>query len=75
MVVIHPGAVLAMVDLLPSVSSDSQPEVRKCKEEVCFLSEWVKGLTSRQEVPFSMSLGSQLHLCGLGEKSNVLYEK
>ncbi|XP_035766605.1 WD repeat and FYVE domain-containing protein 3 [Neolamprologus brichardi] len=26
MVVIHPGAVLAMVDLLPSVSSDSQPE-------------------------------------------------
>lgn len=29
MVVIHPGAVLAMVDLLPSVSSDSQPEVRK----------------------------------------------
>ncbi|CAG5919009.1 unnamed protein product [Menidia menidia] len=26
MVVIHPGAVLAIVDLLPSVSSDSQPE-------------------------------------------------
>lgn len=29
MVVIHAGAVLAMLDLLPSVSSDSQPEVRK----------------------------------------------
>lgn len=28
-VVIHPGAVLAMLDLLPSISSDSQPEVRK----------------------------------------------
>ena len=27
-VVIHPGAVLAILDLLPSVSSDSQPEVR-----------------------------------------------
>ncbi|KAF6721070.1 WD repeat and FYVE domain-containing protein 3 [Oryzias melastigma] len=26
MVVIHPGAVLAMVDLLPSITSDSQPE-------------------------------------------------
>ena len=26
-VVIHPGAVLAILDLLPSVSSDSQPEV------------------------------------------------
>jgi len=27
LVVIHPGAVLAILDLLPSVSSDSQPEV------------------------------------------------
>lgn len=27
-VVIHPGAVLAMLDLLPSVSSDTQPEVQ-----------------------------------------------
>lgn len=35
MVVIHPGAVLAMLDLLPSVSSDSQPEVRKCQQEMC----------------------------------------
>lgn len=36
MVVIHPGAVLAMLDLLPSVSSDSQPEVRKRKKEMCW---------------------------------------
>lgn len=49
MVVIHPGAVLAMVDLLPSVSSDSQPEVRKWKA-MCFLSKWVKGFDGRQEV-------------------------
>lgn len=32
MVVIHPGAVLAMLDLLPSVCSESQPEVRKMQE-------------------------------------------
>ena len=34
MVVIHPGAVLAMIDLLPSVSSESQPEVRNNKKEM-----------------------------------------
>lgn len=77
MVVIHPGAVLAMVDLLPSVSSDSQPEVRKCKA-MCFLSKWVKGFDGRQEVPFSVgfftSEGSQTvwvsYMCVLGKSQS-----
>jgi len=38
-VVIHPGAVLAMIDLLPSVSSDTQPEVRvSCRLRLCLKS-------------------------------------
>lgn len=78
MVVIHPGAVLAMVDLLPSVSSDSQPEVRKWKA-MCFLSKWVKGFDGRQEVPFfswvfhvrrQPDSVSQLHMCVLGESQS-----
>lgn len=55
MVVIHPGAVLAMLDLLPSVSSDSQPEVRKRGQEMCSKAlpvKWVKGLQTKQESLF-----------------------
>lgn len=71
MVVIHPGAVLAMVDLLPSVSSDSQPEVRKWEQCASCQSGWRGSMAGRKCLVSARQCESATYVC-FRRKSVVL---